>query len=105
MKWRVLVLLIAGMAMIYFVSLFQDTPYPHPAIVQVLDPIQSRINEPSQVILTPHDQYIYRTHIHYEAVLDANKGFLHGVESIKVGVNGNMRHLNNTKQNYYLTEN
>jgi hypothetical protein len=88
MKWRVLVLLAAGMAMIYFVSLLQDTPYPHPAIIQTFNPSQSRIKEPTQVILTAHDQYIYRTHIHYEAVLDTNRGFVHGVESIKVGVNG-----------------
>jgi hypothetical protein len=88
MKWRVLVLLIAGMAMIYFVSLLQDTPYPHPVVIQAFNPKQSRKNEPNQVILKAHGDYIYRTHIYYEAVLEANKGFVRGVEAIKVGVNG-----------------
>ncbi|CEP20122.1 hypothetical protein [Parasitella parasitica] len=88
MKWRVLVLLISGLAMIYLVSLLQDTPYPHPVIVQAFIPKRSRLNEPSQVILSEHDEYIYRTHIHYEAVLDGNRGFVHGVDSVKINVNG-----------------
>jgi hypothetical protein len=88
MKWRVLVLLMTGIAMIYFVSLLQDTPYPHPVIVQASIPKRSRINEPSEVILSLHGEYIYRTHVHYEAVLDANRGFVRGVDSIKAGVNG-----------------
>ncbi|KAK4513397.1 Rad2 nuclease [Mucor velutinosus] len=88
MKWRVLVLLIAGLAMIYLISLLQDTPYPHPVIMQAFVPKRTRSNEPSQVILSEHDGYIYRTHIHYEAVLDTNRGFVHGVDSVKVNVNG-----------------
>ncbi|KAL9543741.1 hypothetical protein MBANPS3_007966 [Mucor bainieri] len=88
MKWRVLILLIAGLAMIYLVSLLQDTPYPHPVIMQAFVPKRTRSNEPSQVILSEHDGYIYRTHIHYEAVLDANRGYVRGVDSIKVNVNG-----------------
>lgn len=88
MKWRVLVLLITGIAMIYLVSLLQDTPYPHPVIMQAFIPKRSRLNEPSQVILSEHDEFIYRTHIHYEAVLDANRGFIHGVDSVKINVNG-----------------
>ncbi|KAL0143409.1 hypothetical protein V8B55DRAFT_1477271 [Mucor lusitanicus] len=88
MKWRVLVLLITGLAMIYLVSLLQDTPYPHPVIMQAFVPKRTRSNEPSQVILSEHNGYIYRTHIHYEAVLDANRGFVRGVDSVKVNVNG-----------------
>lgn len=88
MKWRVLILLITGLAMIYLVSLLQDTPYPHPVIMQAFVPKRTRLNEPSQVILSQHDDYIYRTHIHYEAVLDANRGFVRGVDSVKVNVNG-----------------
>lgn len=90
MKWRVLVLLVTGLAMIYLVSLLQDTPYPHPVIMQAFVPERTRSNEPSQVILSEHDGYIYRTHIHYEAVLDANRGFIRGVDSIKVNVNGKL---------------
>lgn len=88
MKWRVIILLMAGIAMIYFVSLLQDTPYPHPVVIQTSIPKRSRVNEPNQVILSSHDDYVYRTHIHYDAVLDANKGFVRGVDSIKAGVNG-----------------
>ncbi|KAI8360878.1 hypothetical protein EDC96DRAFT_227443 [Choanephora cucurbitarum] len=89
MKWRVLVLLIAGVAMIYFVSLLRDTPYPHPVLVQTFTPKRSRLNEPSEVLLKHHGDYIYRTHIHFEAVLEANKGYVRGVDSVKLGVNGN----------------
>lgn len=88
MKWRVLILLMAGIAMIYFVSLLQDTPYPHPVVIQTSIPKRNRLNEPSHVILAIHDDYIYRTHIHYDAVLDANRGYVRGVDSIKAGVNG-----------------
>lgn len=88
MKWRVLVLLIAGIAMIYFVSLLQDVPYPHPLIIQSFEPEQSRVNEPRQVILSETDDYIYRTHIHYEAAIDSSRGFVHGVDSIKLNVYG-----------------
>ncbi|KAI8081207.1 hypothetical protein BDF21DRAFT_27874 [Thamnidium elegans] len=90
MKWRVIILLMAGYAMIYFVSLLQDTPYPHPVVIQTSIPKRSRVNEPNQVILSIHDDYVYRTHIHYDAVLDANKGFVRGVDSIKAGVNGKL---------------
>ncbi|OBZ82555.1 hypothetical protein A0J61_09396 [Choanephora cucurbitarum] len=89
MKWRVLVLSIAGVAMIYFVSLLRDTPYPHPVLVQTFTPKRSRLNEPSEVLLKHHGDYIYRTHIHFEAVLEANKGYVRGVDSVKLGVNGN----------------
>lgn len=88
MKWRVLVLLIAGIAMIYFVSLIQDVPYPHPSIIQSFEPKQSRKNEPREVILSETDDYIYRTHIHYEAAIDSSRGFIHGVDSIKLNVYG-----------------
>ncbi|KAI8979739.1 hypothetical protein BDF20DRAFT_871364 [Mycotypha africana] len=95
MKWRVLIFLATGLAMIYFVSLLQDEPYPHPLVIQAFIPIQSRLNEPSEVILSSItaqnrniDNYIYRTLIHYEAVLDSNRGFVHGVESFKLNVNG-----------------
>ncbi|GAN04455.1 hypothetical protein MAM1_0064c03915 [Mucor ambiguus] len=74
--------------MIYLVSLLQDTPYPHPVIMQAFVPKRTRSNEPSQVILSEHDGYIYRTHIHYEAVLDVNRGFVRGVDNVKVNVNG-----------------
>ncbi|RCI05852.1 hypothetical protein CU098_012793 [Rhizopus stolonifer] len=88
MKWRVLVLLVSGFAMIYFVSLLQDTPYPHPVLVQTFLPKKTRTNEPSQVILRQTGDYVYRTHVHDEAVLEANKGFVRGIDSIKLGVNG-----------------
>ncbi|KAI8047436.1 uncharacterized protein B0P05DRAFT_362616 [Gilbertella persicaria] len=76
MKWRVLVLLVSGFAMIYFVSLLQDTPYPHPVLVQTFLPKKTRTNEPSRVILRQTGDYVYRTHVHDEAVLEANKGFV-----------------------------
>lgn len=88
MKWRALVLLIAGLAMIYFVSLLRDTPYPHPVLVQTFVPKRSRLNEPSEVLLKHHGDYVYRTHIHFDAVLEANKGYVRGVDSVKLGVNG-----------------
>lgn len=88
MKWRVLILLMAGMSMIYLVSLLQDTPYPHPVLIQVSVPRTSRVNEPTQVILSIHNDYVYRTHVHFEAVLDANRAYVRGVDSIKAGVNG-----------------
>lgn len=88
MKWRVLVLLIAGIAMIYFVSLLQDIPYPHPLVIQSFEPKQLRENEPRQVVLSETNDYIYRTHIHYEAAMDSSRGFIHGVDSIKLNVFG-----------------
>lgn len=74
--------------MIYLVSLLQDMPYPHPVVVQASLPKTSRVNEPTQVILSIHNDYVYRTHVHYEAVLDANRAYVRGVDSIKAGVNG-----------------
>lgn len=88
MKWRVLILLMAGISMIYLVSLLQDTPYPHPVVIQALTPKTSRVNEPTQIVLSIHQDYVYRTHVHFEAVLDANRAYVRGVDSIKAGVNG-----------------
>lgn len=88
MKWRVLILVLTGIAMIYFVSLLQDVPYPHPLIIQATTPETARIDEPNQTLLTIHNDYIYRTQIHYKAVHDKNKHFVRGIDPIQTDVRG-----------------
>lgn len=88
MKWRVLILVLTGMAMIYFVSLLQDVPYPHPLIIQATTPETTRIDEPNLTLLTIHNDYMYRTQIHFKAVHDKNKNFVRGIDPIQTDVRG-----------------
>lgn len=88
MKWRVLILVLTGMAMIYFVSLLQDVPYPHPLIIQATTPETTRIDEPNLTLLVIHNDYMYRTQIHFKAVHDKNKNFVRGIDPIQTDVRG-----------------
>jgi hypothetical protein len=88
MQWRGPVLLIAGLTMIYLVSLLQEVPFPHPVIVQATEPSHTLRNEATHIILNEKDDQMHRTKIWFDATLKGNLGKQLGVGSLRMNVNG-----------------
>jgi hypothetical protein len=88
MQWRGPVLLIAGLTMIYLVSLLQEVPLPHPVIVQATEPSQTLRNEATHIILNEKDDQMHRTKIWFDATLKGNLGKQLGAGSLRMNVNG-----------------
>ncbi|KAI9254817.1 hypothetical protein BY458DRAFT_520734 [Sporodiniella umbellata] len=67
MKWRLYILVLAGLGMIYLVGLaFLDIPYPSPVGIQWTTRNKTDRDVSDQVILASYDNYIYKTHFVYE---------------------------------------
>ncbi|KAF7726611.1 hypothetical protein EC973_008575 [Apophysomyces ossiformis] len=92
MQWRALILLLGGIAMIYVVSLLQDTPHPHPAKIYTSDSPRFRAI-PDEVILSTIGGFVYQTSIWFEATLSSQKGMKHGIGPMKTGVIGCVRQM------------
>ncbi|KAI8374269.1 uncharacterized protein BYT42DRAFT_575758 [Radiomyces spectabilis] len=61
MQWRVIILLVAGISMIYFVSLLQIPPYAQPLKLQPQSSAQLLPVHPDEVILTTAHDSLYLT--------------------------------------------
>ncbi|CAO3634194.1 unnamed protein product [Cunninghamella blakesleeana] len=59
MPWRILTLLFSGIIVIYLASLLQDSPYPHPAKMQIYDTTFVRTS-PDASILSIQPDYVYQ---------------------------------------------
>lgn len=89
MKWRVYILLIAGLGMIYFAGLaLYDVPYPSPVGIQFTESRKLEKNLPDQVILASTEEYIYKTQFVYEEKPN-NKKYYYDISSSKIGFYGN----------------
>lgn len=64
MQWRILTLLFAGIIVIYLASLLQDSPYPHPAKMQIYDTTFVR-SSPDASILSIQPDYVYQSMIYF----------------------------------------
>jgi hypothetical protein len=93
MKWRVVIMLLTGIATIYFISLLQDIPYPHPLIIQTNKPKLQKVEGLSQVVLAIHNDYVYKTNIHFKAVYDIKKGSIRGIDPLQTGVQGKLFYI------------
>ncbi|KAI9307807.1 hypothetical protein BJ944DRAFT_261337 [Cunninghamella echinulata] len=82
MQWRALVMLLMGMAVIYFVSLLQDKPYPHPAKLFIDKPTKLALStKPNANILKTTKTHVYYTSIWYKLSTDEQNKILSFKES------------------------
>ena len=87
MQWRPLALLLSGIGIIYFASLIQESPYPHPMKTYTSDSTRWR-ETPDNVILSTMGDYLYLTALHFETFYPGYEGFNHGTGELKSGVVG-----------------
>ncbi|KAI8982140.1 hypothetical protein BDF20DRAFT_452906 [Mycotypha africana] len=87
MPWRVLILLISGLVVIYIAILSQDTPYVHPKIVYASSNHPPLFPyKPDKVVLSTIGAYVYLTFFKYELL--KSRGSLIGTGNLKLGVQG-----------------
>ncbi|KAI7900321.1 uncharacterized protein BX663DRAFT_518264 [Cokeromyces recurvatus] len=102
MKWRALVLLLSGLAVIYIAVLSQDTPYLHPKIIYTSNYPSLFTFKPDKVVISTVGSYIYLTAFKFEAL--KSRGSLVGTGKLKLGVQGYVKQVKRPISNI-LSEN
>ncbi|KAI9472258.1 MAG: hypothetical protein EXX96DRAFT_350621 [Benjaminiella poitrasii] len=93
MKWRALVLLLSGLAVIYIAVLSQDTPYLHPKIIQTSNHSPLFTYKPDELVISTIGSYIYLTAFKFEAL--KSRGSLVGTGKLRLGVQASSKtHFN-----------
>ncbi|KAF7722862.1 hypothetical protein EC973_002623 [Apophysomyces ossiformis] len=81
------------MAMIYLVSLLQETPLPHPAKRYTVRNHDDPHHRPNEMLLSTVGEFIYLTSVYFDYTPKDREGYTHGVGRQKVGVAGLVRQV------------
>lgn len=85
MEWRVYIMSIAGVAMIYLTSLLlYDVPYPTPVYIPHVEKSKNGVSD--QVILTAKKDYIYNTQLVFDQ--ERSESYFYSTSALKVGTFG-----------------